>query len=251
MPSVRLGDVDLAYDEYGSGSPLLLFAPGGMRFSWSEFWAARPEQWIDPRTTLADRYRVIAMDQRNAGRSRAPVQATDGWHSYADDAVALCRHLGIDETAVMGGCIGCSYALGFIARGDVRVTAAVLQNPIGKNPDGHDHIGPTFDDFGAELRRTRPDVTLEALTSMKHNMFGGEFVFSVDRAFVRSCEVPLLVLPRNDNFHPATTAEEIARLAPRATLVREWQPSQIGAAAAVALIRDFLERNVSPAAHQR
>jgi len=250
VPTVRLGDVDLAYDEFGSGVPLLLFAPGGMR-SRSAFWAERPGEWIDPRTALVDRYRVIALDQRNAGRSSGPVRATDGWHTYVDDAVALLRHLEIRAVAVMGGCIGVSYALGFCARGDVEVLAAVLQNPIGKSPDGHDHIGPTFDEWAAALRSTRSDVTAEALASMRHNMFSGEFVFSVDRDFVRSCDVPMLVLPGNDAFHPTSTAEEIARLAPRATLVRAWHPSEIGDAAAVALIRDFLERTIPRASHQR
>ena len=250
MPTVRLGDVDLAYDEFGSGVPLVLFAPGGMR-SRSEFWAQRPSEWIDPRTALADRYRIIAIDQRNAGRSRGPVRATDGWHTYAGDAVALLRHLGIRSAAVMGGCIGVSFALAFCARGEVEVLAAVLQNPIGKSADGHDHIGPTLDDWAAELRSTRHDVTAEALASLRHNMFSGEFVFSVDREFVRSWDVPLLVLPGNDQFHPTSTAEEIARLAPRATLVRAWHPSEIGDAAAVALIRDFLERTIPQASHQR
>ena len=245
MPTVRLGDVDLAYDEYGSGFPLLLFAPGGMR-SRSAFWAERPGQWIDPRIALADRYRVIALDQRNAGRSRGPVRATDGWHTYADDAVALLRHLDVLSVAVMGGCIGCSFALAFCARAEVEVRAAVLQNPIGKSADGHDHIGPTLEDWMAEIRSTRSDVTAEALESLRHNLFSGEFVFSVDRQFIRSWNVPMLVLPGNDQFHPTATAEEIARLAPRATLVQAWHPADIGEGPAIALIRDFLERSISP-----
>lgn len=250
MPVFRLGELELAYDEFGRGVPLLLFAPGGMR-SRSEFWAERPGEWIDPRTQLADGYRVIAVDQRNAGRSRGPVSATDGWHTYVDDAVALLRHLDIRSVAVMGGCIGVSHALAFCARGGVDVLAAVLQNPIGKSADGHDHIGPTFDTWAAELRSTRPDVTAEAVASMRHNMFSDEFVFSVDRDFVRTCNVPMLVLPGDDAFHPTSTAEEIARLAPSATLVRAWHPSEIGDAAAIALIRHFLDQTITRASHQR
>jgi hypothetical protein len=59
------------------------------------------------------------------------------------------------------------------------------------------------------------------------------------------------VLPGNDQFHPTSTAEEIAALAPRAILVREWHPSEIGDAAAVALIRDFLDGAIPRASHQR
>ena len=53
-------------------------------------------------------------------------------------------------------------------------------------------------------------------------MFGGDFVFSVDRDFVRSFPVPLLVLAGNDEFHPRPVAHEIAELAPDAELVLEW-----------------------------
>jgi hypothetical protein len=53
-------------------------------------------------------------------------------------------------------------------------------------------------------------------------MFGGDFVFSVDRDFVRACPVPLLVLAGNDEFHPRAVAREIAELAPDAQLVLEW-----------------------------
>lgn len=100
----------LHYEERGSGYPLLLFAPGGMN-SRASFWGGRPGQWIDPIVELSDEFRVIAMDQRNAGRSEGPVRVGDGWHTYVSDALALLDHLAIDDLAVMGGCIGVSYCL--------------------------------------------------------------------------------------------------------------------------------------------
>jgi pimeloyl-ACP methyl ester carboxylesterase len=74
MPDFEHGDVSLHYIEQGEGFPVLLFAPGGMR-SAAGFWKNSP--W-NPVETLSDGYRVIAMDQRNAGKSRAPVGADDG-----------------------------------------------------------------------------------------------------------------------------------------------------------------------------
>ena len=68
MPVFEHAGVSLYYEEYGSGYPLLLFAPGGMRSS-IDFWRRSP---FDPTAELAQDFRVIAMDQRNAGRSRAP-----------------------------------------------------------------------------------------------------------------------------------------------------------------------------------
>ena len=130
MPTFERNGVSLYYEESGSGFPILLFAPGGMRSS-IEFWAKSP---FDPTKEFAEDFRVIAMDQRNAGKSRAPLSASDGWHTYSADHIALLDHLKIDKCHVMGGCIGGSYCLGAIQAAPNRISAAVLQQPIGLSP---------------------------------------------------------------------------------------------------------------------
>ena len=85
MPTFKRNDVSIYYEEYGSGYPILLFAPGGMRSS-IEFWAKSP---FDPTKELAANFRVIAMDQRNAGKSSGPITANDGWDTYTGDHIAL------------------------------------------------------------------------------------------------------------------------------------------------------------------
>ena len=88
MPVLHHDGASIAYEEYGSGYPILLFAPGGMR-SRMELWhapadgPARP--WNDWTEVLSQTYRVVAMDQRNAGGSRGPIAADHGWHTYAAD----------------------------------------------------------------------------------------------------------------------------------------------------------------------
>ena len=73
MPVLQRPDGEIHYEEYGQGYPILLFAPGGMR-SRAEVWhdpeGGPPRPWSDWTISLAGLYRVIAMDQRNAGRSR-------------------------------------------------------------------------------------------------------------------------------------------------------------------------------------
>src|SRR3954464_3155756 len=91
MPMLERYGVSLHYEEYGSGYPILLLAPGAFEFS-IEWWERSP---INPITLLAENYHLIAMDQRNAGQSRALITATDGWHSFADDHLALLDYLGI------------------------------------------------------------------------------------------------------------------------------------------------------------
>src|SRR5687768_6171871 len=102
MPSFERDGVTIHYEEQGTGFPLLLLAPGGMR-SVIERWESAP---FDPRKELSSDFRVIAMDQRNAGRSRAPVSASDGWQTYAQDQLALLDQLGIERCHLLGGCIG-------------------------------------------------------------------------------------------------------------------------------------------------
>ena len=93
MPSIEHHGAHIYYEEFGRGFPILTFAPAGLASVidvWSQ--ASAP---INPTTEFAKDFRVIAMDQRNAGQSRAPVTAADGWDTYAADHVALLDHLGI------------------------------------------------------------------------------------------------------------------------------------------------------------
>jgi pimeloyl-ACP methyl ester carboxylesterase len=173
---------------------------------------------------LSDTFRVIGFDQRNAGRSTAPVTPGDSWPSYASDAVALLDHLGIDQTHAMGGCIGSSYVLGLIQAVPDRVVAAVLQNPIGLTADNRADFYAMFDQWADTL----PDRASQATwAAFREAMFGGEFVFSVSREFLRECEVPLLVLSGHDHFHPPEIAWEVAELAPRAALVERWAGDEL------------------------
>jgi pimeloyl-ACP methyl ester carboxylesterase len=82
MPVLQRPDGEIHYQEYGQGYPILLFAPGGMR-SRAEMWhdpeGGPPRPWSDWTKSLAGSFRVIAMDQRNAGRSRTAIEADHGW----------------------------------------------------------------------------------------------------------------------------------------------------------------------------
>ena len=138
MPVLETDGARIHYEVRGTGHPLVLFAPGGMN-SVAQLWRERPDApgepmpWIDPPTDLSDEFRVVAMDQRNAGASSGPVRASDGWQTYTADHLALLDELGVERTHAMGGCIGSSYALALCQAAPERVGAAVLQNPIGRS----------------------------------------------------------------------------------------------------------------------
>ncbi|HVA67691.1 MAG TPA: alpha/beta hydrolase [Candidatus Binataceae bacterium] len=239
MPKFERNGISLHYEEYGSGHPLLLFAPGGMRSS-IEFWHRSP---FDPTVEFAPEFRVIAMDQRNAGDSRAPVGAGDGWETYTSDHLALLDHLGIQRSHIMGGCIGSSYCLGLIKLAPARISAAVLQNPIGLSPENRPAFIEMFDGWAADLKKRRSDIPNDAgLAEFRDRMYGGDFVFSVTRDFVRSCRTPMMILAGDDLYHPAAIAQEIAELAPHADLVMKWKTPD-AVQAAVAKTREFLRAN--------
>ena len=238
MPSLRRGEITIEYQEHGSGYPLLLLAPGGMR-SARPFWDRAP---FHPVREFANQYRVITMDQRNAGGSRAPVTAADGWHSYAEDQLALLDELKIERCHVSGMCIGGAFALALLDHAPNRISAAVVQQPIGYSGTNREVFGELFDGWAAELKPTRPDITDDALSSFRSHLFDADFVFSVSRESVAACPAPLLVLRGNDVYHPAPISEEVARLAPRAELVHDWKTGE-DLPRAVARVRGFLSEH--------
>src|SRR5215510_8222471 len=150
MPIFRNGDVELYYEEYGSGFPILMLALGGMQ-SAIPVWIEAPWNPIDQ---LSPHYRVIAMDQRNAGRSVAPLHATDGWHVYTADQLALMDHLGIDRFHVAGMCIGGSFIMGLIQAVPQRVVSAVVFQTIGLH-NNRQAFFEMFDNWANELKPRR------------------------------------------------------------------------------------------------
>ena len=184
------GAASIHFDDEGiaGGFPILLLAPGGMR-SCNERWEIVP--W-NPRRALAADYRLIGMDQRNAGRSSAPIRPTDGWTTYRDDQLALLDHLGIERCHLVGMCIGGPFALALLAAAPERFASALLLQPAGidGNRSAYDEV---YDGWQQELSPSRPEVDEQTWRSFKHNMWDGDFVLSVDRDQIREVAAPMLV----------------------------------------------------------
>lgn len=219
MATFTRGDVTIHHEDNGSGFPVLLLAPGGMR-SAIPFWDNAP--W-HPITQLADSYRVIGMDQRNAGRSRAPVTGAEGWGSYATDQLALLDHLGIRRCHVVGMCIGGSFIVNLLRSAPDRFAAAVAMQPIGL--DGNrDAFEEMFDGWAAEIAPDHPEADAGTWARYRSSMYGGDHpLFSVPTAELASIAHPMLVLRGDDRFHPRSASELLAREVPDATLVERWK----------------------------
>lgn len=226
MPFFERDHIKLYYEEHGQGFPILLIAPGGMRSS-VPFWSNTP--W-NPIEHLSPHYRVIAMDQRNAGQSVGPISASDSWHTFTGDQLALLDHLGVDKFHVAGMCIGGPYIMGLIKAAPERVTAAIVFQTIGLDND-RQIFYDMFDGWANELKPSRPEVGEDAWASFRNTMYGGDFLFNVDRDFVRHCQTPMVVLMGNDAHHPAASSRELAELAPNAMFIEKWKEPEHQAAA--------------------
>jgi pimeloyl-ACP methyl ester carboxylesterase len=244
MPTLEHNGASIYYEEFGKGFPILTFAPAGVKSTiavWSQ-----PSAPINPITEFAANYRVIVMDQRNAGgKSWAPITAKDGWHSFTQDHIAILDHLRIDRCHLYGQCIGGSFIMSLIKAQPQRVASAVLAQPIGR-------VGPMkpgrparFDEWAKGLK-DHPEATNEMLDAFCHNLYAPGFLYSVDRAFVSSCKTPCLVLAGNDEAHPYPISEETAKLLPNSEFIPEWKEGAPLAAAKVR-IKAFLAKHTRKA----
>jgi pimeloyl-ACP methyl ester carboxylesterase len=130
MSTAAVGDVELFYEEQGTGDPLLLVM--GL--------AADSTAWMFQVPELARHYRTIAFDNRGVGRSSKP-RGPYTIHEMADDAAGLLDVIGIERAHVVGVSMGGMIAQELTLRHPKRVRGLVL--------------GCTFPEPDAESERQR------------------------------------------------------------------------------------------------
>lgn len=243
MPFYERGDVKIHYQETGSGFPLLCIPGGGLNSCLAN-WATSP---FNPMEEFKDQYRCVSMDLRNAnaGLSRGPLALENAWDAYADDQLGLMDHLGIREFLAIGFCIGGPFILKLIERAPERVVAAVLCQPSGFRPEMPDVFWDiNMANWGPALCARRPEITMEMVQAHLHSLYRvrPDFVFSVTRDFVRSCQTPILVLPDDIPAHPWQVSMDIFKLAPNAEVsIYPWKEPKERLPEAVAQVRSFLK----------
>lgn len=119
MPTLPIDDIELYYESYGDGSPLvLLHGLGSSTRDW--------EQQID---AFARQHRVIALDLRGHGRSSKP----PGPYSLAQmagDVAALLRALEITPAHIAGISMGGMVALQLALDAPASVASLILANTV-------------------------------------------------------------------------------------------------------------------------
>lgn len=114
------------YQVTGEGYPMLALAPGGV--------CGQIERWMDeaihPVEAFGDEFRVIAMDQRYAGQSRAPLTPFS-YEQALGDQLAVLDAVGATSAHLIAGDIGCAHALRLLYEAPARIASAVLVEPVG------------------------------------------------------------------------------------------------------------------------
>lgn len=243
------GPVRIAYQDVGSGFPLLA-TPGGGLNSRMSVWA---NAVINVMQEFKNDFRCITMDQRNAagGESTGPVAVDDPWGAFADDQLGLMDHLNVRQFVFFGNCIGGSFALKLMERAPDRVIAGVLSQPIGHRPENPNVMYDSGVTWGKELRERRPDVSADTIEKYLHNLYRArpDFVYSVSRDFVRNCQTPMLVLPDDTPAHAHQVSVDVASLAPNAEInVYPWKDPPELKARTINRVRAFLKRHETVAA---
>ena len=237
------GNVRIRYEETGSGFPLLLIAGGGL--NGSTIAGIRGGNPFDTIGAFKGEFRCIYADLRNsAGQSTGPLEIDRPWDAYTDDHIGLMDHLGIDKFMVLGFCIAGPFIWNLIKRAPNRVVAAVPAQPVGFRPERPNGMYESqITAWAAPLIKGRPDITSEMTDRFLTRMFrtNPDFVYTVTREFVKSCQTPVLVLPDDTPAHSLTAAIESAMLAPKGQLsMYPWKDTPEKIPLAVRHVRSFL-----------
>ena len=243
MAFYEKGNVRIHYQEAGSGFPLLIIPGGGLNSTIP--WVSKGAPF-DATAEFKNEYRCITADLRNAydGQSSGPLDVERPWDSHTDDQLGLMDHLGIKQFMVLGYCIGGPFIWNLLKRAPDRVVAAVLTQPSGwRKEKPYQSYEGNMKEWGPELVKRRPDITMEQVDRFLTKMYRNnpDFVYTVSRDFVKSCQTPVLVLPDDSSPHPYVVAMESVMLAPKSEVsLFPWKEPKDRIPLAVRQTRSFL-----------
>ena len=118
MPKAKVNGIEIAYEVYGEGFPLVL----------AHGYTASKEMWDSQTGPFSERYRVVVYDVRGHGESEAPPVDDPGYtiDTLVADQKALMAHLGIEQAFVGGLSLGGMIAMRFALTHPSAVRALLL-----------------------------------------------------------------------------------------------------------------------------
>jgi pimeloyl-ACP methyl ester carboxylesterase len=234
--TVEGAGVELAYEEHGSGPPLLLIhGIAGDRFA----------------LPAVDGFRTIRYDRRGYGDSSAPEPYVGTTvNEQAEDAGALLRALGLDEVVVAGDEFGALIGLDLAIRHGTLVRALVIADPplFAFVPEANEELSEQRRVMQDAMATAGPEAAVEAWlrgradeaalerAKASHRGFFADYAglasWPVKRADLRSLALPVTVLTGPQTpWHVGRAADAVAALVPGA--VRREDGDLPGAVAAL------------------
>ena len=122
MPKITVNGVELAYEIYGNGPPLI-WTPGG--------WLPRDNHGYLIAGRLSVNFRVVLWDRRDCGQSDVALdlESPSEWHPYVEDLHELLNQLDMSPAYLAGGSGGCVMSLLMAHRFPKDVRGLVLNAP--------------------------------------------------------------------------------------------------------------------------
>jgi pimeloyl-ACP methyl ester carboxylesterase len=265
MPVEIIDGLETHYEVTGSGTPLLLFAPGGFDATMEKWREASAWKGMDALAAFAARYQVIVYDRRECGRSGGRVERLR-WGSYTRQAAALMDHLKLANAYVLGGCMGCSVALAFGAHYPERTRGLLLHWPVGgyrwkmgaqSRFQRHYHFakenglkgvverartGKSFwldaeaGPWASVIERDRSfaekfldqdlDRYLGIIMTTGRSMFDRDTATGAEPEEVLGIKAPSLIIPGDDPSHATSGAHYLRELLPKADFWNVMPPEQ-------------------------
>jgi aminoacrylate hydrolase len=236
MPTARLGNTELYYEEHGNGTPLLLVSGlGGVCTAW------KPNIAV-----FSKHYRVILHDQRGTGQSSRP-QMQYSVEQMADDLLHLINHLGIDKAHFLGHSGGAAIGQTFALTHPERLHSLILYSGWTKADSYLRRVleirgtllsaagaaaflrsGPVFfypPDWvnrNIELLQTREEAAAAGVGDASIVASRSDALLAFDRtADLHNVRTPTLVIcARDDILTPHYFSDDLARLIPGSEFVR-------------------------------
>ncbi|OGT07140.1 MAG: hypothetical protein A2103_05240 [Gammaproteobacteria bacterium GWF2_41_13] len=123
MPRVKIkNNINLYYEEYGQGDPIVFVAG----------FTADHSAWDAVAKICAAKYRVIVFDNRGVGQSDCPDFPYTA-ELLADDVKALCEVLGIKQAYFVGNSMGGQIVMALAHRHPALIKAIVISNAVMKS----------------------------------------------------------------------------------------------------------------------
>jgi pimeloyl-ACP methyl ester carboxylesterase len=133
MAFTTINGIKIHYEIQGSGTPLLMFAPGGFGSTiarWTAAGGKREWQEMDGLATLSRHFKTIAYDRREAGLSGGCIEPLT-WDHYVLEAKALLELAGENKALILGSCMGAGLATAFAVRHPQACLGLYLHWPVG------------------------------------------------------------------------------------------------------------------------